>query len=52
MRIHKGFWKGISETTEHTELLNHITNQVKNKQHQVIVTLDLQNVFGERLTTA
>ena len=47
MRIQKGFPKGISGTTEHIELLSHITNQAKNKRHQVIVTLDLQNVLGE-----
>ena len=29
------------------ELLTHITNQAKNKRHQVIVTLDLQNVLDE-----
>ena len=46
-RIQKGFWKGISSTIEHIELLSHIINQARNKQRQVIVTLlDLKNAFG------
>ena len=46
--IQKGFWKGISGTIEHTELLTHIIKHAKNKQRQVIITLlDLKNTFGE-----
>ena len=46
--IQKGFWKGISGTIEHTELLTHIVKHAKYKQRQVIITLlDLKNAFGE-----
>ena len=41
-RIQKGFWKGISGTNKHIELLNHIINQVRNKQRQIIVTLFME----------
>ena len=46
--IQKGFWRAISGTIEHTELLTHIIKHAKNKQHQTIFTLlDLKNAFGE-----
>ena len=38
-RIQKEFWKGISRTIEHVELLSHIINQARNKQRQIIITL-------------
>ena len=44
----KGFWKGISGTIEHNELLTHIINHArKNQRHLVITLLDLKNAFGE-----
>ena len=46
--IQKGFWRSISGTIEHTELLTHIIKHAKNKQRQIIITLlDLKNAFGE-----
>ena len=46
--IQKGFWPGISGTTEHTELLSYIINHARIKQRSLIVTLiDLKNAFGE-----
>ena len=47
-KIQKGFWKSISGTIEHTELLSNIINNARIKQRQVIITLlDLKNAFGE-----
>ena len=46
--IQKGFWKGISGTIKHNELLTHIINHArKNQRHLVITLLDLKNAFGE-----
>ena len=47
-RIQKGFWKGVSGTIEHTELLSHMINPARGKQRQIIIALiDLKNAFGE-----
>ena len=47
--IQKGFWKGISGTIEHNELLTHIINHARKNEerHLVITLLDLKNAFGE-----
>ena len=46
--IQKVFWRAISGTIEHTELLTHIIKHAKNKQRQINITLlDLKNVFGQ-----
>ena len=46
--IQKGFWPGLSGTVEHTELLNYLLNDSRNKQRSIVVTLiDLKNAFGE-----
>ena len=48
LNIQKGFWRAISRTIEHTELLSHTIKHAKNKQRQIIITLlDLMNAFGE-----
>ena len=47
-KIQKVFWRVISGTTEHTELLTHIIRHTKIKQRQLIIKLlDLKNAFGE-----
>ena len=47
-KIQKGFWKGLSGTIEHTELLSYVINHARNKQRESVVTLlDLKNAFGE-----
>ena len=45
----KGFWPGLSGAVEHTELLNYLLNDSRNKQRSsIVVTLiDLKNAFGE-----
>ena len=46
--IQKGFWRGISGTIEHREVISHIIKRGKNKQRQIIITLlDLKNAFGK-----
>ena len=46
--IQKSFWRAISGTIEHTELLAHFIKHAKNKQRQIIITLlDLKNTFGD-----
>ena len=46
--IQKGFWKGVSDTIEHTELLDHITNHARGKEREIIITLlDLKNASGK-----
>ena len=46
--IQRGFWRAISGTIEHTELLTHIINHIKDKQRQRIITLlDLKDAFEE-----
>ena len=37
--MQKGFWRAISGTIEHTELLTHIIKHAKNKQRQITITL-------------
>ena len=37
--IQKGFWKGISGTIEHNELLTHIINHARKSQRHLIITL-------------
>ena len=32
LRIKKGFWKRVSGTIEHTELLSHVINHARSKQ--------------------
>ena len=44
--IQKGFWKEVSGTIEHTELLSHMINHARGKQRQIIITLlDLKNGY-------
>ena len=43
--IQKGFWIGISGTTEHTELMSHLINHARQKQRSLAATL--KNEFGE-----
>ena len=46
--IQKGFFRAISGTIEHTELLTHIIKHAENKQRQIIITLlDLKHASGE-----
>jgi len=43
----KGFCSGVDGVTEHNELLAHMMQDAKRKQHSISVTLlDLQNAFG------
>ena len=46
--IQKGFWTGISGTTEHTETLTYMINHARRYQHNLVITLvDLKNAFVE-----